>query len=65
MNDVFEVLRQKEKDLARVREEIFALHLVLPLLIEDEAPRGEVTDIASNSSRYGNRWPLELHAGAD
>lgn len=62
MNDIFAVLRQKERDLVRVREEIEALHLVLPLLMEDVAPRGEVTEVASSSSRYSNRWPLELHA---
>lgn len=66
MNDVFAVLRQKERDLVRVREEIEALHLVLPLLREDVAPRsevrGEAREVAPSSSRYSNRWPLELHA---
>jgi hypothetical protein len=34
MKDPFEVLRKKEMDLCRVREEITALRLVIPLLIE-------------------------------
>jgi len=39
MKDLFEVLRQKEIDIARVRREIEALHGVIPLLAaEDLAP---------------------------
>ncbi len=35
MKDLFEVLRQKEMDIARVRREIEALHQVIPLLAEE------------------------------
>ena len=35
MKDVREVLRQKEEDCARLRKEIEALRLVVPLLDED------------------------------
>jgi hypothetical protein len=36
MRDVYEVLRQKEVEMVRVRKEIEALHFVVPLLAEDE-----------------------------
>jgi hypothetical protein len=35
VKDVNEVLREKELDIARVRNEIEALHLAIPLLAED------------------------------
>lgn len=36
MKNIYEVLRQKEADLARVQGEVDALRLVISLLIEDE-----------------------------
>jgi len=38
MTDLYQVLRQKEMDLDRLRKEIEALQLVIPLLAEDEQP---------------------------
>jgi len=35
MKDLFQVLRQKELDIERVRKEIEALHFVIPLLAEE------------------------------
>jgi hypothetical protein len=35
MKDLSQVLRQKELDVERVREEIEALHFVIPLLAEE------------------------------
>lgn len=35
MKDIYQVLRQKQLDMARVREEVEALHVVIPLLAED------------------------------
>jgi hypothetical protein len=35
MKDPYQVLRQKETDIERVRKEIEALHFVIPLLAED------------------------------
>ena len=35
MKDLFQVLRQKELDIERVRKEIDALHFVIPLLAEE------------------------------
>ncbi len=40
MKDVYQVLRQKELDLERTRQEIEALRSVIPLLSE-EMERGE------------------------
>jgi hypothetical protein len=40
MKDAYEVLRQKESDFARLRREIDALRLAIPLLLDpvDEVP---------------------------
>ena len=40
MRDLYQVLRQKEMDLERIRREIEALRSVIPLL-SDESERGE------------------------
>ncbi len=45
MKNVYEVLRQKEMELARLEKEVEALRLVAPLLSEDK----EVADPAKNS----------------
>ena len=45
MKDAYELLHQKESDLARVRKEIESLNLVAPLLAED----GTSNDAAENS----------------
>ena len=37
MKDLYQVLRQKEMDIARVRKEIKALHRVISLLADDPA----------------------------
>lgn len=36
MKDIYQVMRQKQLDIVRVRKEIEALHFVIPLLAEDE-----------------------------
>jgi hypothetical protein len=45
MKDPYQVLSQKEMDIERVRSEIEALHLVIPLLAEDAdwIERGEAS----------------------
>jgi hypothetical protein len=35
MKDVYEVLRQKELEVQRIRNEIAALHSVIPLLVDE------------------------------
>ena len=38
MTDLYQVLRQKEMAIERVRQEIEALQFVIPMLAEDEQP---------------------------
>lgn len=38
MTDFYQVLRQKEMDIERVRREIEALRFVIPMLAEDTQP---------------------------
>ncbi len=60
MRDLYEVLRQKERDLARVRHEVEALRFVAPMLADrnDQSPsRLEAVGMAAASS---NRWPLKV-----
>jgi hypothetical protein len=47
MNDAFVLLRKKEIDLCRVREEIEALRLVIPLLVEEP---GQTETVPSSST---------------
>lgn len=61
MKDVFAVLRQREMDLARVRKEVDAIRLVIPLLIEEQDDAANTTSVFSTSSRCNNKWPLEIH----
>jgi hypothetical protein len=50
VRDLDTVLRQKEDDLERVRREILALLLVIPLLADDP-PREVRHDLLSNAFR--------------
>ena len=59
MRDLYQVLRQKEMDLERIRREIEALRSVIPLLT-DESERGErgrptlsSSSVASHPRRTG------------
>jgi hypothetical protein len=55
MRNVYEVLRLKELDMARVRQEIEALRCVATLLAER-------SEMQSSDSRVPerNRWPLQV-----
>jgi hypothetical protein len=44
MKDVYEVLRQKEADAERVRREIRALLLVIPMLVDERQLPEEVVN---------------------
>ena len=64
MTNLYQVLRQKEMDIDRLRKEIEALQLVIPLLVEDTQPvspsRSVVQHGAPQSGRNGNggaQWP--------
>jgi hypothetical protein len=65
MKNVYEVLREKEMDLARLRTEVDALRFVAPLLSDrsseptdvDHAPR---PDLAGTLALEKNKWPLQV-----
>ena len=69
MTNLYQVLRQKEMDIDRLRKEIEALQLVIPLLVEDTQPvsapvspsRSVVQHGVPQSGRNGNGdaqgWP--------
>jgi hypothetical protein len=51
MKNVFEVLRQKELELARVEKEVEALRVAAPLLSED---RADDRNTETNADRYSS-----------
>jgi hypothetical protein len=53
MRNLLEVLREKETDLARVRQEVEALRFVAPLLFDR-------SDQLRPETPPPNRWPLEV-----
>ncbi len=59
MKDVYEVLRQKEIELVRLRQEVDALKLIIPLVVEgDETPqadKAEAREALSAANRDGTR----------
>jgi hypothetical protein len=65
MKNVYEVLREKEMDLARLRTEVDALRFVAPLLSDrsseptdvDHVPR---PDPAWTPALERNKWPLQI-----
>ena len=64
MNDLSQVLRQKEIDIERVRKEIKALHFVIPLLAEDAdwienglAPPLSVSQFRGTGTAGVKGWP--------
>ncbi len=54
MKDVQEVLRQKELELSRVRRQIEALRLIIPVLAESTDQQ------TARESGQRNRWPLQV-----
>jgi hypothetical protein len=50
MIDVQELLRTKENQIARVREEIKALHIVASLLTEPQEPQASQTNAGSGAT---------------
>jgi hypothetical protein len=64
MKDIYEVLREKEMDLARLRIEVDALRFVAPLLTDrnGEANDDRVLrrpDLAWAPALERNKWPLK------
>lgn len=60
MKDVYQVLREKEMDVTRVREEVEALRFAIPLLEEGEDSMNVVAPAPQLPSGHSNRWP-SLH----
>jgi hypothetical protein len=66
MKDVYQVLRQKEMDLARVRREIEELRSIIPSLADHSAEPMEATGessltsgVQTNGSSSPTRGPLD------
>jgi len=62
MKNVHEVLREKELDLIRVRQQVEALRVVAPMLMEREEPFNLTTENQRPESHQKNRWPLDVDA---
>ena len=64
MKNVYEVLREKEMHLARLRTEVDALRVVVPLLADHvEVGDGRVVDqpdLLWTPSLQKNKWPLKV-----
>jgi hypothetical protein len=65
MKNVYELLRSKELDLARLRTEVDALRLVAPLLAERIAESADLDpvsrpDAAWTPALQKNKWPLKV-----
>jgi hypothetical protein len=64
MRNIYEVLREKEMDLARLRTEVEALRFVAPLLTDrsgepTDNPTERRPDLAWTPTLERNKWPLK------
>jgi hypothetical protein len=59
MKNVYEVLRQKELEVSRLKQEVEALRVAAPLLSED----GEAEDDQPTLQRAANETPQPDHSG--
>jgi len=62
VKDISQVLKEKERELLRVRQEVEALYIVIPLLGEEKAAHITSNDPGSVRGHNANRWPLEIDA---
>jgi hypothetical protein len=65
MKNVYEVLREKEMLLARLRTEVDALRFVVPLLADRSADTGDdravgQPDLVWTPAMQKNKWPLNV-----
>jgi hypothetical protein len=60
MRNLYEVLRQKEMDLTRVRQEVEALRFVAPLLLEGDDQFRNPPEALWPETPPSNRWPIEV-----
>lgn len=65
MKDAFEVLYQKEADLARLRQEIESLAIVAPLLADEIAPGDPNWDIVDDHDKKSAQKAIPRPAGSD
>jgi hypothetical protein len=59
MKNAYEVLRQKELEVSRLKQEVEALRVAAPLLSED----GEAEDDQPTLQRAVNETPQPVHSG--
>lgn len=57
MKDVYQVLREKELDVTRVRKEVEALRCAIPLLADS---MNVVAAVPQRPSGHINTWPLRI-----
>jgi hypothetical protein len=65
MKNVYEVLREKEMDLARLRTEVDALRFVAPLLSDRSSEPTDVDHVPRPDPGWTpglerNKWPLQI-----
>jgi hypothetical protein len=65
MKNIYEVLRNKEMDLVRLRTEVDALRLVAPLLSDRSAEADDVDPMSQLDAAWApalqkNKWPLKV-----
>jgi hypothetical protein len=62
MKNIYEVLREKEMSLARLRTEVKALRFVVPLLADrsDEQNMQEAELLLTATVPERNKWPLNV-----
>jgi hypothetical protein len=59
MKDVYQVLREKELDVMRLRQEVEALRFAIPLLAEG-GDSANVVAASQPPSGHVNMWPLHI-----
>jgi hypothetical protein len=65
MKNIYEVLREKELDLARLRTEVNALRFVAPLLVAEPGDDHLTKpDISWAPALQKNKWPLKVGESA-
>jgi hypothetical protein len=60
MKDLYQVLREKELDVMRVRQEVEALRYAVPLLVEEAESTNIGTAASQPPSAHVNIWPLRV-----
>jgi hypothetical protein len=64
MKNVYEVLRQKELELARLEKEVEALRVAAPLLSDDKDSMAEASNKPTLASPAGVQQPIRIPQAA-